>query len=264
MMKLTFTMLLMYLLSGSVYAEEGFYEFKSPGYPGNPLIPGSKWKIHDNDRPTPPRVEPGAYIEQGVAAAPADAEILFDGTSLEHFWKNEWILKDGYVVAGKGSLGSNKAYGDFQMYIEWRTPDPSVVDKNSKMGNSGIYIMGRYELQIFDSYSCKTYADGSAGAIYGLIPPLVNVSRKPGEWQTFDIYFKAPVFDGEKLVSPARMTVLHNGVFIHIDSKLVARTGHNRPKLYEPHSAREPFFLQGNKCPVEFRNIWIRDLSPDA
>ncbi|WOO41476.1 DUF1080 domain-containing protein [Rubellicoccus peritrichatus] len=260
-MKSVILTLVICLVSITAHAEEGFHRFKNPGYDQNPLIPGSKWKIHDNDRPTPPRVIPGSYVEQGVKAAPEDAEILFDGTSLENFWNNEWILKDGYVVAGKGGLTSRKAYGDCQLHIEWRTPDPSVAIKNARMGNSGIYFMGRYELQIFDSYSCEIYPDGSAAALYGQTPPLFNVSRKPGEWQTFDIHFKAPVFEDNKLVSPASMTVLHNGVFVQINTELTGPTSHNKPELYSPHKPRLAFFLQGGKSPVEYRNIWIRDLS---
>lgn len=250
------------LVVGQLCAEEGFYTYENFGHEGNPLIPGSEWKIHDNQRPTPPRVDPGKYM--GSVAAPSDAEILFDGTSLTNFWKNEWILKDGYVQAGKGSLGSRKAYGDCQLHVEWRTPaDPNVVPIPGRMGNSGIYLMNRYELQIFDSYSCRNYPDGSAGAIYGQTPPLVNASRKPGEWQTFDVWFKAPVFEGEELVSPARITVLHNGVFVQVDTELIGPTSHNKPTAYNAHKPRETFFLQGTKCPVEYRNIWIRDLAAE-
>ncbi|MEM0964586.1 MAG: DUF1080 domain-containing protein [Verrucomicrobiota bacterium] len=244
----------------TLVAEEGFHAFQNYGYNENPLIPGSTWKIHDNARPTPPRVSPSPYVKQEGNRAPSDAEILFDGTSLDRFWTNEWSVKEGHIVAGTGSLVSSKSYGDFQMHLEFRSPDPAVVDRPGKMGNSGIYIMGRYELQIFDSYSCKNYADGSCGAIYGQTPPLVNASRPPGEWQTFDIYFNAPVFEGDELVSPARITVLHNGVFVHVNTEIIAPTGHNKPKAYTPHEPRRPFFLQGSKCPVEFRNIWIRDL----
>ncbi|MEM1108109.1 MAG: DUF1080 domain-containing protein [Planctomycetota bacterium] len=246
----------------SAGAEEGFHEFRHYGYAGNPLVPGLEWKIHDNDRPIPPRVIPGPYDEQAIAEPPSDAEVLFDGNGLEQFNKNEWILKDGFVRAHSGPLQSKKRYGDMQMHIEWRTPNPPLTEKKGAMGNSGIYIMGRYELQIHDSYSCRMYADGSAGAIYGQWPPLVNASRPPGEWQTFDLYFTAPVFDGGEVVEPARITVLHNGVFVQVDTELIGPTSHNKPKPYEAHADRLPFFLQGGKNPVEFRNIWVRDLDP--
>ncbi|MGC6425352.1 MAG: 3-keto-disaccharide hydrolase [Lentimonas sp.] len=259
-MKATVSLLGLFVLPLLAIGEPGFHQYKHPGHDWSQLIPGSKWRVHDVSRPTPQRVIPGSYNEQGVEQAPSDAEILFDGSSLDKFKESNWSVKDGYILSSWGGLISKKAYGDFQMHLEFRSPDPSVVDKNSKMGNSGIYIMGRYELQIFDSYSCEIYADGSAGALYGQTPPLVNVSRKPGEWQTFDIYFTAPVFDGDELVSPARMTVLHNGVFVQIDTELTGPTNHNKPAFYEAHSPRLPFFIQGGKCPVEFRNIWIRDL----
>lgn len=250
------------LALGSVtLAEDGLYRYENPGNDRNPLIPDSIWRVHDIARPHPHRIVPGAYVEQGAQAAPADAELLFDGTSLEHFGQNKWILKNGYVVAGEGGLTSKKAYGDCQLHMEWRTPDPSVATMNARMGNSGIYFMGRYELQVFDSYSCKIYSDGSAGALYGQTPPLVNVTRKPGEWQTFDVYFKAPVFEGDTLIESARMTVLHNGVFVHVDTELTGPTSHNIPTRYAPHKPRIPFTLQGSKSPVEYRNIWIRDLA---
>lgn len=250
-----------FVLASLAYGEEGYQQYEARGYDKNPLIPGSSWRVHDNDRPQPTRVLPGNYVEQGVSAAPADTEILFDGRSLEHFQKNQWLLKEGYVVAGNGGLVTKKSYGDCQLHIEWRTPDPSVATMPARMGNSGIYFMGRYELQVYDSYSSKIYADGSAGALYGQTPPLVNVCRKPGEWQTFDVYFTAPVFTGDKLVAPARMTVLHNGVFVQVNTELTGPTNHNKPMLYEPHKPRLPFTLQGSKSPVEYRNIWIRDLN---
>lgn len=246
--------------AATAVAEEGFYQYKHPGHPDNPLVPGMQWKIHDNDRPHPPRVIPGSYDEQAILAPPSDAEILFDGNGLDQFNENKWILNDGYVTAHWGPLQSKKSYGDMQMHIEWRTPNPPITEKKSAMGNSGIYIMGLYEVQIYDSYSCRVYADGGAGAMYGQWPPLVNASRPPGEWQTFDLYFKAPVFEGEQAVEPAKISVLHNGIFIQVDTELVGPTSHREPKAYEAHPDRLPFYLQGGKNPVEFRNIWVRDL----
>ncbi|MBB6428926.1 3-keto-disaccharide hydrolase [Algisphaera agarilytica] len=246
--------------TASAAAEEGFYQYKHPGHPDNPLVPGMQWKVHDNDRPHAPRVIPGSYDEQAIMAPPSDAEILFDGTHLDAFNENKWFLKDGYVIAHWGGLQSKKAYGDMQMHLEWRTPNPPLTEKVGAMGNSGIYIMGLYELQIYDSYSSRIYADGAAGAMYGQWPPLVNASRPPGEWQTFDIYFTAPVFDGDQVIEPAKITVLHNGIFIHVDTVLTGPTSHRKPKAYEPHADRLPFYLQGGKNPVEFRNIWVRDL----
>ena len=142
-----------------------------------------------------------------------------------------------------------------------RTPTTINTNKINNSGNSGIFLMSRYELQVFDSYSVEIYADGSAAAIYGQTPPMFNVCRKPGEWQTYDIYFKAPVFDGEKLVKPAYITVLHNGVFVHINTEITGPTRHNKALPYEAHPPKQPFYLQGHGSPVEYRNIWIRDLA---
>ena len=130
------------------------------------------------------------------------------------------------------------------------------------MGNSGIFLMGLYELQIYDSYSSKIYADGSAAAMYGQTPPLVNVCRKPGEWQSFDIVFVAPVFEEGKLVEAARITVLHNGVLVQNHTKILGPTTHKALLSYEPHAAALPLMIQGHGSPVEFRNLWIRKLNP--
>ncbi|MEM0964599.1 MAG: DUF1080 domain-containing protein [Verrucomicrobiota bacterium] len=194
----------------SVVADSSEYE--------TPLIPGSEYRVHQHDRPQPPRVVPGDFVSR---TAPADADILFDGSSMDQFEPGEWFMKNGVLISGKGGLYSKKAYGDLQMHIEWRTPNPPRGGPKS-LGNNGVKLMGLYEIQIFDSYTCKIYADGSAGAVYAQTPPAVNASRKPGEWQTFDIYFTAPVFEGGQLVKPGYVTVLHNGIFIsqqHGDSR---------------------------------------------
>jgi hypothetical protein len=241
-----------------VRGEEGFHQYEVKGYEGNPVIAGTEWKVHDNARPQPVRVTPGTYTDPGKA--PSDAEILFDGTSMDHFQDTEWCMKNGVIVAGKGGLSSRKAYGDCRLHVEWRVPAALNTQEPSCMGNSGIFLMGRYELQVFDSYSCRIYADGSAAAIYGQTPPMFNACRKPGEWQTFDIFFMAPVFEDDKLVNPAYITVLHNGVFVHINTEITGPTKHNKVLPYTPHKARMPFYLQGHGSPVEYRNIWIRDL----
>ncbi len=246
-------------LAISVYAEEGFHavapdtsQYKTP------LIPGSKYRVHQHDRPQPPRVVPGEYIARPV---PSDAVVLFDGTSLENFAPSGWEITNGILVSGPGGLRSKESYGNFQLYLEWRTPDPELsMKKPMNMGNNGLKLMGHYEIQIFDSYTCRIYADGSAGAVYGQTPPLVNVCRKPGEWQTFEIFFTAPVFEGEKLVKPGYVTVLHNGVFIHNHTEILGKTVHKKEQLYTAHAARLPFYFAGHGSPVEFRNIWIRDL----
>ncbi|MGC6425353.1 MAG: 3-keto-disaccharide hydrolase [Lentimonas sp.] len=258
-MKLPIFCFLSVLATCGVFAELGFYSVATDSSQyQTPLIPGSKYHVHQHDRPQPPRVEPGAY---SASPAPEDAELLFDGTSLEHFNPNQWKLVDGILISGPGGLQSKEAYGDFQMHMEWRTPDPKhSIKKPMNMGNNGLKIMGLYEIQIFDSYTCKIYADGSAGAVYGQTPPLVNACRKPGEWQTFDIYFTAPIFDGEELVTPGTVTILHNGIFIHNNTKILGKTAHKKEQVYKAHAPRLPFHFAGHGSPVQFRNIWIRDL----
>lgn len=239
------------------FGEEGFHEHKCWGHPNNPLIPGTEWKVHDNERPQPPRVVPGAVVSM---PAPSDAKVLFDGTTLDHFKSSTSKLVDG-VIRMAGSVSTKEAYGDCQLHVEWRAPATLNTNKTSSMGNSGIFLMGKYEVQIFDSYSCNIYADGSTAAIYGQTPPMFNVSAKPGKWQSFDIFFTAPVFDGEKLVKPAFITMLHNGVFVHVNTELMGPTKHNKTTAYMPHPARLPFYFQGHGSPVEYRNIWVRDLA---
>ena len=196
------------LLSSAATAEAGFHEYTYPGYSDTPLIPGSEYVVHQEDRPLPPRVVvPPSECE---SKPPSDAIVLFDGTGLDAFAENEWTIEEGVLVAAHGNIETKQAFGDCQLHLEWRAPAPPSGEPGN-MGNSGVYLMQRYEIQIYDSYSARIYADGSAAAVYGQTPPLVNATRKPGEWQTFDIIFKAPEFEGDKLVSPGKVTMLHNG-----------------------------------------------------
>jgi hypothetical protein len=198
------------------------------GYTDTPQLPGQAWRVHDRDRPVPPVVAPGAGANLGLAA-PADAIVLFDGSTTEAFhaggkpigWKVEGDAME--VVAGSGSIETVDSFGDLQLHIEWASP-LEVTGVSQGRGNSGVFLMGRYEIQILDSYENRTYADGQAAAMYGQYPPLVNVCRPPGEWQSYDIMFKAPRFEGDELVSPARVTVLHNGVLVHADREFVGAT----------------------------------------
>jgi hypothetical protein len=146
--------------------------------------------------------------------------------------------------------------------VEWVSPSPAVGSSQDR-GNSGVFFMERYEVQVLDSYNSKTYADGMAAAIYGQFPPLVNASRAPGEWQTYDIVFRAPRFDGQGvLLSPARLTVFHNGILVHDNETLTGPTAHKSRPPYKPHAAKLPLSLQDHSHPVRFRNIWIRELQP--
>jgi hypothetical protein len=223
------------------------------------------WPVHSMDRPRPPVVDPGA--EGPPVPPPSDATVLFDGTSLSA-WRLQdgtpakWTIRDGYteVAPGTGSIVTKQTFGDVQLHIEWATPVPARGEGQER-GNSGVFLMGLYEIQVLDSYRNDTYADGQAAALYGQTPPLVNASRPPGQWQTYEIVFRRPRFAADGSVrEPARATVFHNGVLVHENAVIMGRTAHARPARYEPHADRLPLMLQDHGDPVRFRNIWVREL----
>jgi hypothetical protein len=235
------------------------------GYDDTPYLPGGKWRVHDRTRPHPPVVTPGVGT-----APPSDAIVLFDGKDLSH-WVTiangqttapKWKVADGFaeVVDGAGSIHTKEKFGDVQLHLEWASPAEVKGDSQNR-GNSGVLLMGRYEIQVLDSYNKPTYADGQAASIYGQYPPLVNASRKPGEWQTYDIVFEAPRFDGDKLVKPAFATVFQNGVLVQNHEQLIGDTPHAKLGTYKPHPAEESLQLQNHHCAVRYRNIWIRRLA---
>lgn len=218
------------------------------------------WPPHAMDRPRPPVVDPGP--ERPPAPPPSDAIVLFDGKDLSEWTGGPWQVKHGYVevVARTGALASRRTFGDVQLHIEWAAPSPPSGDGQER-GNSGVFLMGLYEIQVLDSYQNVTYADGQAAALYGQVPPLVNASRPPGQWQTYDIVFHRPTFapDGAVL-SPARVTMLHNGVLVHDNDAFTGGTVHARIARYSVHADRLPLVLQDHANPVRYRNIWIREL----
>lgn len=234
------------------------------GYTDTPVLPGQAWRVHDRDRPVPPVVEPGAGANLG-ATPPADARVLFDGsdTSAWHAGGEaiDWKVEGGalVVVGGSGSIESREQFGDLQLHLEWASPR-AVEGESQQRGNSGVFLMGRYEIQILDSFDNRTYADGQAAALYGQYPPDVNVCRAPGEWQSYDILFRAPRFEGEQLVEPARVTVHHNGVLVHHAREFVGATRHREVATYAAHAPNGPIGLQEHGNPVRFRNIWVRSL----
>ncbi len=229
------------------------------------------WKQHDLKRPAPPVVTPG---ESNLPLkAPSDAIVLFDGKDLSK-WRSAngeeatWKVVDGAMVSVKGGgfVYTKEEFGDCQLHVEWASPE-NVKGNSQGRGNSGVYLMGMFEVQVLDSYNNSTYADGHAGSIYGQFPPLVNASRKPGEWQSHDIIFKRPRFggdDGETLVSPAMLTVLHNGVLVQNASEPVGPSEWLRPGKYKPGVTKASLGLQDHGNPVRYRNIWIRPLSDPA
>jgi hypothetical protein len=225
------------------------------------------WPVHATDRPRPPVVTPAPAGPP--VAPPADAILLFNGTSLGE-WRAEdssaakWILRPAgryvEVAPGTGSLVSRKSFGDVQLHIEWRTPLP-VEGKDQDRGNSGVYLMGLYEVQVLDSYNNDTYPDGMAGSLFGQNPPLVNAARPPGEWQTYDIVFRHPRFRADStLERPARMTVLWNGVLVQDNFEMVGQTVFGRRATYSAHADKLPISLQDHSHPVRYRNIWVREL----
>jgi hypothetical protein len=241
---------------------------EKPGFTDTPTLPGGKWRVHDADRPYPTVVTPGAV----PGAPPSDAVVLFDGKSLDA-WQPQataWVLKDGAVTAtpraagsGENALVSKQSFGDVQLHLEFRSPNPPTKSSQDR-GNSGIWFMQRYEIQILDGYNNPTYADGTVGAIYGWKPPLVNPSRPPGEWQSYDVVFERPHFgpDG-KLLRPAYITAFLNGVLVQNRQPWLGGTIWRQVGKYEPHGDAAPIQLQDHNSPVSFRNIWVRPL-PEA
>lgn len=225
-----------------------------------------RYPQHDRNRPAPRVVAPGAPVS---APAPADAIVLFDGKDLSQ-WRSQkdkgapapWKVADGafQVVKGSGGIETARGFGDCQLHIEWAAPSPAVGTDQDR-GNSGVFFMNTYELQVLDSYQSATYPDGQAGALYGQFPPLVNAVRPPGEWNAYDVVFRAPRFgpDGT-LVKPARVTALLNGVLVQDAQELLGPTSHKVRTPYKAHADKLPLSLQDHDHPVRFRNVWIREL----
>lgn len=223
----------------------------------------ARWPQHSLDRPQPAVVTPAP--SGGPVAPPSDAVVLFDGKDLSQ-WAGDsgqaapWKVADGYaeVVPGSGNIHTRQAFGDCQLHVEWMAPVPPHGEGQER-GNSGVYLMSKYEVQVLDSYDNRTYPDGQAAAVYGQYPPLVNASRQPGQWQTYDIVFHRPRFDAQgKLLSPARITALHNGVLVQDNVELSGPTAHQQRPPYTAHPDSLPLLLQNHGNAVRYRNIWIR------
>lgn len=248
------------------------YRTSPTGYSDTPYLPDGKWRVHDITRPKPPVVTPGTFSnDDKPGTPPSDAIVLFDGKDLSKWTGGMtrdgkarpagWKLENGYVESNHdtGNLVSKEKFGDMQLHLEFAAP--TEIDGDSQWrGNSGVLLMSNYEIQVLDSYNNVTYADGQVGAIYGQYPPLVNPARPPGKWQMYDIFFEAPKFEGGKLVKPAYVTVMLNGVMLHHHQQIIGRMAHKVVGLYAPHGDEEPLALQNHDTKVRYRNIWVRRL----
>jgi Domain of Unknown Function (DUF1080) len=232
----------------------------------NEFIPGMPWRVHDLRRPRPKAVQPGKID----SAPPADARILFGGKDLsewyhpgmeDEIYEPQWkVHQNGYfeIEPRSGSILTIDSFGSCQLHIEWMVPEGTIGTSQGR-GNSGIKFMERYEVQVLDSFNNKTYADGQAASIYGQYPPLVNASREQGQWQTYEIFFEAPKYEGVKLLKAPNMTVIHNGILVQLHRELTGPTG-LRGNAKEEVPPVAPIMLQDHGNRIRFRNIWIREL----
>ena len=222
--------------------------------------PWSEYHVHDLARPHPKKVKTAGVVK---VKAPEDAVVIFDGTSqsVTKSLTNAWTVKDGILIASPGHTLTKQKFGSVQLHLEWRIPSGRKVS-GQKGGNSGIFLMNRYEIQIQESYTNETYADGQAAAMYGQTPPMVNATAPQGTWQSYDILFEAPVYDQSGMKVPARVTVIHNGVVVHHSQKYYGPTQHKKAAKYPKiHPHKDPIRFQWHNDPIEFRNIWVRELN---
>ena len=241
------------------------------GFTDTPMEPGMPWHVHDPGRPHPKQITPAPT----PGGAPSDAIVLFDGKDLSKWYHRGrganagtqvdagWKVENGYfeITRGFGDLLTREKFGDVQLHIEWSSPT-AVASASQGRGNSGVLVMARYEIQVLDMWDNPTYADGGAGAIYGQWPPLVTPARRPGEWNTYDIVFEAPQFNGDQLVKPAFFTVFYNGVLVHNRKQSLGPMVYRQVAHYIPQPAEDSLMLQDhNSNPVRYRNIWIRRLA---
>lgn len=255
------------LLIAPLYASGAFY--------GDPPDNNHPWTVHDGNRPQPPRVEPATFsTQENPGKPPSDAVILFDGSKAAiNNWLSDtqppeatkWENKDGSLqcVPGSGYIRSKEEFGDCQLHIEWSAPAQVQGDGQGR-GNSGVFLMGEIEVQVLDNYNNPAYADGFAGSVYGVNPPLVNALNKPGEWQVFDIVFRRPVYQNGKLLDSGYLTVHCNGVLIQDHTPLEGGGGHKSRTKDRPYPEKGPLKLQDHGNPVRYRNVWIRPLPKRA
>ena len=235
--------------------------------PAGPQQPWSKYKVHDMERPQPPVVTPGTpSTQEQPGKPPSDAIVLFDGKDLSK-WQAEgggeagWPVEDGAMLSSGGhNIQTKEKFGDIQLHVEWKEPTPPQGSSQGR-GNSGVFLNGMFEIQVLDNYQNKTYPDGQCGGIYGQYPPQVNACLPPGEWQTYDIIFRHPRLKDGKVVEPAYVTVLQNGVLLQDHQRIEGPTGHMIVAKYHDNiEDHGPLALQFHGNPLRYRNIWVRKL----
>jgi Domain of Unknown Function (DUF1080) len=237
------------------------------GFHDTPMQPDGLWHVHDPARPQPPIVTTSKFSQE--APPPSDAIVLFNGTDLSQ-WRDKgtggpvgWHVKDDVAISDKGDIQTTNQFGDMQLHLEFCEPVLKGREGQDR-GNSGVFLMGRYEIQVLDCYNNPTYPDGATGAIYGQHPPLVNACRPPGEWQTYDIIFNVPHFDSDgTLLTPAYVTVIQNGVVVQNHQSIRGDTNWRVPGKYTTVGPTGPLALQYHNNSVSFRNIWVRPITVD-
>ena len=233
-----------------------------PAKKEEPLTPGGVYRAHSMDRPRPRVMTPPTE-----GKAPSDAIVLFDGKDTSKFVGKDgaacpWKVENGELIVAGGDIWTKDSFASCQFHIEWKS-DPNTMGNSQKKGNAGVFFMDRYETQILDCHNNPTYADGMAGCIYGQTPPLVNAVRPAGEWQTYDIIFTAPKLKGDKVVEPARITTIINGIVVQNNTTILGPTKHKQATSYEgsfPEKAPFRFQDHKNSIPNRLRNIWVRSL----
>ena len=236
------------------------------GYTDTPMQPYGKYRVHDGTRPQPAVITGASASTQDTPGkAPSDAVVLFDGTDLSKWTAGggkpaKAKVEDGALVISGGTVSTREEFGDSQIHVEFASPNPPK-GRDQGRGNSGVMLFGKYEIQVLDSFDNQTYPDGQAAAIYGQYPPLANASRKPGEWQTYDMIFTAPRFKEDGSVeTPAYLTMFHNGVLVHNHTPLLGEVAFRALARYSKHGPKGPIVLQDHGNPVRFRNLWVREI----
>jgi hypothetical protein len=263
--------ILLALITIAAAAQTPAHKDTSFGYDNTPFLPDGKWRVHDVARPLPVVVTPGTESSQDrPGKPPSDAIVLFDGTNFSKWatyvkgqpTEPKWKIENGYAEVDPkvGGIQTREKFGSMQLHIEWQEP-VDIQGKSQGRGNSGVLLMNRYEIQVLDSFENRTYSDGGAAAVYGQYPPLVNSSRKPGEWQTYDIFFEAPKSENGSVVKPAFVTVIHNGVLVQYHREILGNTEHAKLAKYGKVGEEEALGLQNHQQIVRYRNIWVRRIA---